>query len=249
MIGRWRFTMNARILLLIIAVGLALVGLILAGKNQAPVNQNEDPTIIAKVKEAASNESLQHPRGQVILKGTAQIYGTSGRFEIAFSADGRFINRIESALSETTGFDGKMGWMVHASGMPRKLSSDELTWNRLIIDLLSGQWLQDDAPYTITKTERIKSGSEWLFTIGHKTEPFRAQIHIDSKTLRPTRLERANSENGEAVEFADFAQPSAITLPHQITYTHAGIASRSYEIQSVSMDPSSAEENLYIPMT
>src|SRR5262249_52929146 len=142
--------------LLCLLVGVTLSCCMLDSAAAAPAGGDRASTDVRTVLEgirAATGFASAAKEPVTYLEGTARHHGLLGRYRFWFAPDGRFQRQIEGEAGETVGFDGKTGWSVDSSGMPRVLALEELETSQILHWVQTGHWLAADGPFTIELAE------------------------------------------------------------------------------------------------
>src|ERR1043166_1334737 len=73
--------------------------------------------VLEHVRTAIGYDAFKLQRFWKIM-GHVKAYDIDTTFTLRFGTDGRFVEKIDGALGETCGYDGKVAWQVDSTGMP-----------------------------------------------------------------------------------------------------------------------------------
>jgi len=109
----------------------------------------QSPALVDKVRAALTVENAA-PWGQTTLTGISLQKGVEGKYTLQFTADGKFIQSIESPLGDRAGFDGSVHWQADYSGATRQVAFEDAEEQRGMVMVLTSSWLAPNAPVDIT---------------------------------------------------------------------------------------------------
>lgn len=202
---------------------------------------------LARVRAAVGYERLRARRNGVLAQGTARVSGLDSKLTLLFTPDGRFRNDIDGPLGSVTGFDGKAGWELDWSGMPRPLELEDLELAQLEGWVNSGRWLADDGPFAVSVDAAKTDEKQVVFSLSLKGGLAAATVFIERATWLPKTMTRRGVGGEEVVEFADYREALDFRFPHRITRSLGGVTN-VYEIRTVTAAPGSSLAR-YRPVT
>jgi hypothetical protein len=213
--------------------------------NEKPVG--EALQVVNRMRAALSTANLTQDGENIIIEGDAANAGTEGTFRLIFNAEGRCVRRLETALSETIGFDGVTGWAVDWTGMPRTLGTGELEWEQLLTGLYTGLWLGEKSLFRIVSLTENFAG-EVILTVIHQNGLLQAEVKVDPASWRVKSVLHDGIRGKEILALDDYQQVAGLILPGRLTYSVNGIPAATFKVRSVSRQ-SSAADNFYRPIT
>jgi len=203
--------------------------------------------IVNRLREAYNLDSRKSNTGNIIIEGDAVNVGTNGTFRLMFSADGKFVRRMETALSETAGFDGVTGWAIDWSGMPRTLGAGDLEWEQLLVYFYTGWWLREENLFAIIKFDTGSSSRDFILKVTHKNNFLHAAVHIDTTNWRITSVQLNSLRGKDTFILNDYRDVAGFVLPSRMSYLVNDIPMTEYKVRSVTKRQPSATENLFRP--
>lgn len=126
---------------------LSLYGL--AGAGTGPDASLTAGRVLDKVRTAVGYDRLHAYAGVVELRGDADLYDVPGTGRFCFTRDGRFRLDFSGRFRQTFAFDGKKGWMLDWTGMPRPLELEQLETMQACAWVAMGHWLADEGPFSL----------------------------------------------------------------------------------------------------
>ena len=178
------------------------------------------------------------PQG-LILSGSCVDHGLEGTWRWQLSPRGEFLERTDTKLGQTLGFDGKVGWTVDWSGMLWSLQLDDLDKERLRLGVLAGCWLAENSPIQIESVGPGKDGGEIRLHLRFERGAQEADLALDRNTWLPKRLTRQGMTGEEIWEFTAFQEIMGISMPRRLVH-RVGELRNIYVIESGK--PAKAEE-------
>lgn len=195
---------------------------------------------LARVRTAVKYERMRARRNGVLAKGMARVGGLDSKLTFLFTPDGRFRTDIEGPLGSVTGFDGRTGWELDWSGMPRPLELEDLELAQLEAWVNSGRWLADDGPFAVSVDAVKTDDKQVAFNLTLKGGLASATVFVDRATWLPKGLTQRGVGGEEVVEFADYRDVLGFHFPHRVTRSLGGV-SNVYEIHTVTAAPGSSQ--------
>jgi hypothetical protein len=175
--------------------------------------------ILAKARAAVAYENLKARTGGLLLEGDWEEHELKGRFSLQFTPRGQFRRRIDTRLKDLVAFDGVTGWGVDTSGMPRILEMDDLEATQTLVWVLTGRWLAEDGPFSITvapaETTDRRIGLRLRLKAGVKD----AHLILDRSTGLPLLLRWPWHVGEETWEFHDYRKTLGVVLAHKVVRT------------------------------
>lgn len=204
--------------------------------------------IVSRLREAHKLANLMSHAGNIIIEGDAVNAGTDGTFRLTFSADGKFVRRMETALSETAGFDGVAGWAIDWSGMPRTLGAGDLEWEQLLAYFYTSWWLRDESRLQIVKIETGNSPRVLVLKVTHQNNFLQADVHIDTTNWRVTHVQFNSLRGREAFTLDEYKEIAGWILPGRMNYLVNDIPMSEYKVRSVITRQTNNGDNPYLPL-
>jgi hypothetical protein len=202
--------------------------------------------ILAKTRAAIGYENLKARLGGVLLEGDCEEHELKGTFRLQFAPQGQFRRQIQSQVKDLVAFDGLSGWGVDASGTPRILELDDLEAAQTLVWVLTGHWLADQGPFSISIVPSMNTDSRVGLRLRLKTEVKDAHVILDRTTGLPLLLRRPWHSGEETWEFQDYRKTLGMVLAHKIVRT-SGHRRATYVIRTAS-EVRAGGENVYKPV-
>lgn len=203
--------------------------------------------IANRLREAYKINTPKSPKGHLIIEGEAMNAGTDGTFRLTISADGKFVRRMETALSETAGFDGETGWAIDWMGMPRMLGAGDLEWEQFFVYIYTGWWLREDNLFATTQVDTGNSPGHLVLKIAHKDSFLQAEVHIDTTSWRVTSVQSNSLRGKDTFILNDYREIAGLMLPGRMNYLVNDIPMAGYKVRSVFAQRPSVTENPFRP--
>jgi predicted aspartyl protease len=180
------------------------------------------------------------------LEGSAHHHGLDGRYRLWFTPDGRFRKQIECAASETVGFDGKAGWALDSSGMPRVLELEELEASQTLQWVQTGRWLAADGPFAIELEEKQADPAKAELSLHLKKGLARAVVLVDRTTYLPAALRCQSVLGDEEWTFEKYHPVHGFQLAHRLVHKQGSLVD-SYDLRDASRESTHGENLFDIP--
>lgn len=232
------------ILLVLSAIGVGYILTTSPGSRQI----SEQDMVLANVREALELSANSSGHSYQFVGKTVDS-GISGEYRLTFDRAGKFVEEIDSEYGRTTGFDGKTGWGVNPSGMPRTLGLGELAWEKLVVGLTTGDWLHKNSPFKVTGFREDTSVGSHFLEIAWDEANLEATIEIETDTWLPKRLFRASMAGEESMTLGAYQELSGLVVPTQIEHHRQDLLSQSIQIEGVQEISRSASVHIYDPIT
>ena len=173
----------------------------------------------------------------ITLEGTADIGGEELDFHMTLSADRQYLNRIEGYLSLQTGYDGTSFWRTENGVGPFEVDFAEREVWTVLHWLLSGYWLNPDAP--IEWSTDPASGQK-LFKLDDGRLYFAASEQPGNTQARfPAAIRAINAPQEIAIELTGSQQLSTLLLPETIRIKGIGQVN-AFTITAATIEQSNA---------
>jgi hypothetical protein len=99
--------------------------------------------VLAKIRDAVGYQSLQKQSAGVLIEGVADFQGLRGPYTLAYTADGKFLQKVKLKRALITGSDGAICWARDWSGTPRVLDLEEFESQQMLCAVRTGHWLAE----------------------------------------------------------------------------------------------------------
>jgi len=180
---------------------------------------------------------------EVQLSGKAEMGGEKLDFKMTLSDSQQFINQIDGYQSMLTGFDGQSFWRIENGVGPLEIDFSEKEIWIAIHWILSGYWLQEDAPLDWQSDPKtgnaiftLQGGQLQLLTDislakikASKSAKLNIKQAVNQNPL-PTKITVINLPQELTVSFSGRQQLSGLSLPQKVTIIGIGQV-ESFEIQ------------------
>lgn len=140
---------------------------------------------------------------------------------LCVDASGRFVERTSGLLGESFGFDGRQGWVVDASGMPRTAGPGETESTRLTAWVLGGYWLAETCPLRAVPAGRDSLGE--ILELACPGDRRRSRLTVDATTHLPVLLDRGGNDGWETVRFEEYRDDGRGVRPGRLVRTQAAL--------------------------
>lgn len=201
--------------------------------------------VLASVRAAVRYDAVRARPNGFAGAGRARFNGVETAFQMAFAPDGRFYTRVDGPLGGIAGFDGRTGWAVDWSGMPRRLELEELDEEQLEVWFLTGHWLAEPGPYEISLDPKQTSSSRVALTLRRAGAPLRATVFVDRATWLPESVVRRSDHGERIVTLADYREEAGALVPFRATRSTGKVVDR-FELRA--FGPAPAGANPYAPV-
>lgn len=222
-----------RILLLMamaaVAAGAIWVAIQLNSTGSADLEEHD---MMAQLRQSTDVQPLKRRNTHMVMEGVVINAGTEGTFQTVFNGDGRFATTMDADISIATGYDGRMGWRVEWGGMPHEIELHELSWERLIVGVQTGQWLREASPFRAELKE--ERPGELVFDVTEEGSDFLVELILDADSGQPGQLTQISGRGHEVVRFEQYKTFGDLTLPAVTSIATGGIERLRFEITSVS---------------
>jgi hypothetical protein len=219
--------MSTHIFLLCLTVSLALSWLM---PDQATADDRTSPdvhTLLNRMRAAIGINGTGKP-AVTYLEGTAHHHGLDGRYRLWFTRDGRFRRQIECDAGETVGFDGKTGWALDSSRMPRVLEFEELEGSQILHWVQTGRWLAADGPFVIELADSQPDPALLALSLRLKNGIAQAVVLVDRSTHLPAVLRMQSVMGDSEWTFEKYQAVHGLQLPHRLVHKQGSLMD-SYE--------------------
>jgi hypothetical protein len=200
-------------------------------------------SIIVRMREAAGIQALSRQTGDVVIRGHSTEPESPGEYTLQFTADGRYLRKLDGPLSEMHGYNGSVCWKIDRSGIFRTLELFDRDRCQLLLGIQTGQWLA----YLDAKLAAVASqgGDSRTVVLDVKQGRLAARLYVDRATWLPTKLTWPEISGDFVWRFSGYRNDLGWKVPAKIVMTADGNADGSYEIRSLSH--SSASPAVYDP--
>jgi predicted aspartyl protease len=222
-------------LLICLAIGLAMSWCMLDASAAGPANHsgtNGDISNVLDQVRLASGYKSAAPTSATHLEGTAHHHGLDGRYRLWF-AEGRFRKEVECAAPETVGFDGKVGWALDSTGMPRVLELEELEASQVLLWVQTGRWLAAHGPFAIERAEEQPDPAKLALSLHLKNGLAQAVVLVDRTTNLPAALRRHSVLGDEEWTFEKYQPVKGLQLAHRLVHKQGSLVD-TYELRETS---------------
>ena len=152
------------------------------------------------------------PAGDVQLAGTgsARAGGLEGKVRVAFARDGRYRIDLETALAQSTAFDGTRAWTRDRAGLERPSELEDADAAKLLGWVLSGHWT-DSGVFTLEPAQ----GEPPRFRLALPGTPMEMTLTLDARTWLPCELLYLDDSGERRWRFEDWRASGGRRLPHR----------------------------------
>jgi len=191
---------------------------------------------LARVRAAVGYERLRSYKHGITAEGTARVRGLDSKLTLLFAPEGQFRTDIDGPLGGTTGFDGRTGWEVDWSGMPRPLELEDLEVTQFDSWIRSGRWLAEDGPYAVSLDAAQTDDKQVALKLNLKRGVLEATVFVDRATWLPKRVARRGLGGEEVLLLEDYREVLGFRFPHRLTRTVGGTTS-VFELRALAPAP------------
>jgi predicted aspartyl protease len=240
--------MSGQLILFCLAVGLAFSWCALesAAARASDDRALEDVRTILERVRAATGFASAGKQPVTYLEGSAHHHDLDGRYRLWFTPDGRFQKQIECLAGETVGFDGKAGWALDSSGMPRVLELEELETSQALQWVQTGRWLAADGPFTIELAERQSDSAMLALSLQLKNGLARVVVLVDRSTYLPAILRGHSVLGDEEWTFEKYQPVKGLQLAHRLIHKQGSLVD-PYELRETSAASTQAPDLFAMP--
>ncbi len=191
--------------------------------------------VLTKVRTAIGYEQLQRYEAGILVEGDAKEFEVDGKYQLMFTPDGKFLEKVESQFGRTVGFDGKTGWTVDYSEMPRALELAGLEFWQLSIWFYIGRWLAPDNGYVISILDKYTNEKQVALSVKLESGVWEFWLFIDRATWFPTSVLKSwtGTNKGLVMLFEDYRPALGFKFPHRIVK-----ADGEFEVSTINEIPS-----------
>jgi hypothetical protein len=190
---------------------------------------------LAKLRGSLGVEKLGEMLSQGLsVRGDAEYLGVKGSYSLICDASGRFVEEIKSELSQVVGFDGRTGWTLDYSNMPRKLDLEDLESEQAVVWIFAGRWLTKDSPFTVELGEKKENLQELKVKL--RDQVLEGIVTIDTEKWLPVKYTRHNSAGDDVWEYSDFKRQNGFALATTLKNTTGGMVN-TFRIKSIEKAP------------
>lgn len=188
-------------------------------------------SVLAQARAAIGYKSLTKSESWKI-SGRVKAYDLDTRFIMRFDTEGRFVERTEGALSETSGYDGKTAWQVDSTGMPVQLELGDLDASRTAYGVLTGRWLASDSPFRISLQSMGTNEKDVVLALTLDKGKMPATLTLDRSTWLPRTLQYQTVSNVQKWDYSDYRSVAGVQFPHRMVHTES-ILPTIYQIEGM----------------
>jgi hypothetical protein len=176
------------------------------------------------------------PEGNVQLAGTgpARVGGLDGVVRVAFTDDGRYRIDVETALAQSTAFDGARAWTRDSSGLERPIELEDADSARLLAWVLSGHWTvaPELARTVLARGENEPQHVELAF----QGTPLLMTLVLEAGSALPAELAYVDDSGERRWRFEDWRPVAGRRLPHRWTHDDGSFVD-SFTVTSYAAGP------------
>jgi hypothetical protein len=197
--------------------------------------------VLAKIRDAVGYRSLQKQRDGLLVEGVAELQGLRGPYTLAYTSDGKFLQRFKLRREIITGSDGAICWARDWSGTPHVLEFDELESLQMLFDVRTGCWLAEGGPVHVAFSDSAGAKNEirLRLRLGAGLQP--AELAVNRATWLPSRLTARRWGTAETWEFQDYRPALGTTLAYRVVHRFGGVA-ETCQIEAVHAAPSTGQD-------
>jgi hypothetical protein len=194
-------------------------------------NQERLASLLRRARASIGSDRL--PRHALIAAdGHATRLGVDGAYHLTFSLDGRFSDKTEGPLGETSAFDGHTYWAADSTNVTRKLELGDPETASVPIWVLTGRWLAHGSPLTVSLGPvHAAASDEHSLSLKTKGGQIDATLTISRSSLLPSALRYKTSTGEEKWTFSDYRMSAGLMLPYSFTHT-TGPVTDTYTLES-----------------
>lgn len=192
----------------------------------APSSSPEVAVELSAVRTALGWDSFAASAGVAVVQGEARFLGTDAAYELMFDASGRFTERFEGPLSQSTGHDGTRYWMRDWSNTPRELVHGERAQAEIAGLFATGRWCLDSVPLRFSLLEP-SDPSLIALAFAHPDSVTTGTIEIDRRSHLPLRVSYGSGSSPVSVTFRDHVRTDGLVYPRVIETVQDSIVQRT----------------------
>ena len=187
----------------------------------APAEPSVDD-VLANVRKAIGYEQLKRYEHGIIVEGTTDEYWVDGKYSLMFAQDGKFIEKVDSKLSRSFGFDGTTGWAVDYAGVPQRVDLAELELEQLLIWVYAMRWLDPNNGYSIALLDQYTDDQRVALSIKLNSGVWEMWLVIERSTWLPTSIYILPNLKGHIMRLEDYRPALGFRIPHRILKSNSG---------------------------
>ena len=186
-------------------------------------------------------ERLQQQAGGILVEGVAQLQGLHGPYTLAYTPDGKFLQKLKLRRELISGYDGTTCWAVDWSGTPRVLELEELESQQMLFAVRTGGWLAEGGPVHVALSDAARAVQEirLRLRLGSGLQP--TELVVNRSTWLPSRLTRRRLGTVDSWEFTDYRPALGMTLAYRTVHRIGGAAD-TFEIHAVHAEHSTGQD-------
>lgn len=206
---------------------------------QGPADASLSP-ILDGVRKAV-NFQVENKSFKVRMTGESNESGVPGKVTFQFDGTGKWLNKTESALGLSSGFDGKDYWGTTRCGFVRSLSFASKDDSRFLYLLISHQWLRPNSGVDVALAPEQSEPDSYLMSLRLKDTGKEVKLVISKSTYLPVRATSQTSNGSSISTFGGWMSANGLKVPSSIAVEEAGVHA-SMLLKGIDTKPYDAKE-------
>jgi predicted aspartyl protease len=203
------------------------------------------PAIIAHMRSAAGSAVLENLKTEILFQGRSTKYESACEYTLRFAPTGKFLQRLQGPMPESSGFDGVTCWSVGESGVPRTLELFDRDLSQLWFGLQTGYWLAHLTPEAVSLVTQDNNSNQVVLLI--KQGRLKVKLYVSRTTWLPLSLQYSRPSGEQTWTFADYRNDLGWRYPGKISVGRAGRVTDTYEVLKA-VKKSDDEATVYKPV-